>query len=176
MTVNLGDRKEFSTASGSGGRTARMRRAVLSLAAAASICGGLLIATSQGAGASTPATTYNTFNWGCTGIAGYYGTLDFGRPTAVANYTGTSRLTWVAMIEVVQNGRWVNYEYISSYSTIWGHSGTQLTPIYWNNTANNYATGVNVPTGHTYRVVAATGWTIGATNYDVSQVLLSCSV
>jgi hypothetical protein len=37
-----------------------------------------------------------------------------------------------------------------AYAHIWGYSGTNLTPIYWGDKANNYGTGITTRPGHQY--------------------------
>lgn len=133
---------------------------------------GVGVTTAQSAGAATPAVTYAySFNTGCTTISGYYESLSYTRPVDVANYAGTTGLTWFAMVYRLVGNSW---QYVGGYNqvsaTIWGYSGTQIASIYWNNQPNNYWTGVTTTPGYTYAVLGVTTWYHGNTT-QLSQNL-----
>ena len=126
--------------------------------------------------ASTPPVTYALSYNACTTItdgASSTGYVDFSRPVAASNYTGTSYLYWAAQLQAFVNGSWrvLGSSYDATYAHIWGHSGTQLTPIYWANTANNYGAEITVVPGYSYRVVGQTYWWNGSAWFVTNRTL-----
>lgn len=133
------------------------------------IVAGLLVALSAlllgttAANAATPPVTYAfSFN-SCTTIqngATTSGLMDLSRPITAAHYSGTTYLYWAAQPQAVVNGVWTNLgsPIAGAYAHIWGYSGTNLTPIYWGDRANNYGVGITARPGHQYRVIGETYW------------------
>jgi hypothetical protein len=154
---------------------------VVSAAIAVGLVAAMSLAAAPAANASVPPASYLVGNYGCIRVsngANSYDILDFSRPYAVANYAGTSELYWGADVQKAVNGRWVNVNANAvdgAFSTIWGHKGAQLTPIYWGNTANNDGVAAYVSGQGTYRVVGMTYWWNGKV-WSVSNLsLLQCT-
>ena len=100
-----------------------------------------------------------------------------GEPVPAPAPAGHLRLNGAGQVQMLARGTWHNLgSYEAAYAHIWGYSGTQLTPIYWGDSANNTGVQFQVPLGASYRVIGQTYWSNGSSWFTSdSRMVAGCN-